>query len=118
MYKVQDEDSVIQPTQLYMRIGILLTCMNHIISLREEVWAQKISLTSTFLLKCQYQARKVSSHIYVCLGCIKFVSVSMILLDFRIVLTVWYFFFFLSLYNVYFSIQMYIPTLQYQMFQD
>ena len=66
MYKVQDEDSVIQPTQLYMRIGILLTCMNHIISLREEVWAQKIRLTSKFFIQVPVPSQESLAVIYMC----------------------------------------------------
>ena len=46
-------------------ISILLTCVNnldeHIISLREEVWTNKID---HFLLKAMYQAKKVSGIVY------------------------------------------------------
>jgi hypothetical protein len=50
------------------RTGILLTCGKYlhgsIISRREEVWAHKNSITTPFLLKCMYQARKVGGHVY------------------------------------------------------
>jgi hypothetical protein len=50
------------------RTGILITCGKYlhgsIISRREEVWAHKNSITTPFLLKCMYQARKVGGHVY------------------------------------------------------
>ena len=50
------------------RTGILLICGKYlhgsIISCREEVWAHKNSITTPFLLKCMYQARKVGGHVY------------------------------------------------------
>jgi hypothetical protein len=44
---------------------------------------------SNFLLKCLYQARKASDHVLVCKGYRLPLSMNLIL-DFRIVLTVWY----------------------------
>jgi len=35
---------------------------DHIILLREETWSHKTSLTSHFILKCLYQARKLICH--------------------------------------------------------
>ena len=56
--------------RLYMRVGILLTCGKHvhdcIISLRGEVWVHKANLIPPLLLKCLYQARKVSAFVLVC----------------------------------------------------
>ena len=53
----------------YVIAGILLARGKHlhgrIISLREEVLAHKTSLTSQFLLKCLYQARKMSGRVFV-----------------------------------------------------
>ena len=55
-------------TLLYVRVDILLTRGNHlhdrIIALRGEVLAHNPRLTSHFLLKYMYQARKVSSQIF------------------------------------------------------
>ena len=42
------------------------TCMTALMSLRVEVWAYSLILACQLLLKCQYQARKVSSDICVC----------------------------------------------------
>jgi len=39
--------------------------MTHIISLWGEVWADKTNITPLLSLKWMYQARKVSSHIFV-----------------------------------------------------
>ena len=94
-------------THLYVKVSILLTCRkrlhDNIISLKRKVWAHKASLTCHFLLKCQYQTRKVSGH-----GCmlggnrIDFASLYYFdnLFDFGIVPTVWYILFFiLFIYN-------------------
>ena len=54
--------------QLNVRTDILLSCEKHmhdgIISLRGEVWAYQTGL-NTPLLKCLYQARKMSGHVCV-----------------------------------------------------
>ena len=54
--------------RLYVRVGILLTRGNHlhdrIISLRGEVLAHYPKLTSHFLVKYMYQARKGSGQIF------------------------------------------------------
>jgi hypothetical protein len=39
---------------------------DYINSLRKEGWAYKTSWTRHFLLKCIYQAREVSIHLYEC----------------------------------------------------
>ena len=56
-----------------MRVGILLTCREHlqydrIMSLKGTVWAYKHSLAPHIFLKCPYQARQVSGHVFVCQG--------------------------------------------------
>ena len=54
---------------LYVIIGILVTYGKHlhdpIISLREEIWAQKTSLTPQLRPEVLYKARKVSGHVFV-----------------------------------------------------
>ena len=41
---------------------------DHIILLRGETWSHKTSLSHHFLLKCLYQARKLISHVFICMG--------------------------------------------------
>jgi len=58
-------------TYLYVRVGIVITCRKHlhdcIISLRGRFRFIKLTrLIPTLLLKCLYQARKVSGHVHVC----------------------------------------------------
>ena len=81
--------------QLYMSVVILLTCRKHlhdcIISLRGEVWAHKTRLTLHFIVKRLNQARKVTSHVFVCLGVSMLPLSTISIVDFGIVPTVWYF---------------------------
>ena len=55
---------------LYARVGILLLCgkyfHKHNISPSGKVWAHKTRLTMQCFLKCLYQARKMSSDVFVC----------------------------------------------------
>ena len=80
-------------TRLCVGVGVLYACRknshDHIISLRGKVWANKTGLSPSlfFLLKCLCQGRKG-------LG-VSIVPLSTILLfDFGIIPTVWYFLFF------------------------
>ena len=54
--------------RFYVRVCVILRCGKHlhdgIISLRGEVWVNKISLTAPLLMKCLYQARKVNGHVF------------------------------------------------------
>jgi len=63
--------------RFHVRVGILLTRGKHlydrIITQKGEIWAHKVKLV--ILLKCPYQVRKVSDHIFVCKGyrcCLRF----------------------------------------------
>ena len=80
---------------LYMSVVILLTCGKHlhdcIISLRGEVWAHKTRLTLHFIVKRLNQARKVTSHVFVCLGVSMLPLSTISIVDFGTVPTVWYF---------------------------
>ena len=71
----------------YVRVGILLTCGKHlydsITSLRVEVLAHTPSLTSHMLLKCIYQARKISCYVFV-LGISTFPLSTILIFDFVI----------------------------------
>jgi len=57
MYNFQDYSALYNNNMrpFYVRVGILLTCGKHvygsIISLREEVWAHKISLSPTLFIE-------------------------------------------------------------------
>jgi hypothetical protein len=64
-------------------------------------WIRKTSWPRHILLKCLYQTRRVTGHIYVCYG-IQFTSVgtTILPLDFGSVLMVWYFEFHFSIYIV------------------
>jgi len=72
MYNVQDYGVLYNNVvpRSYVRIGVLLTCRKHlrdpIISLRGEVWEHiKLILPRNSLLKCPFQARKMSGHVFV-----------------------------------------------------
>ena len=80
---------------LHVSACILLTCGKHlydrIISLRREIWVHKTSLAPPLLMKCMYQTRKVSGHVF-CESNVSIFPLSKIfLLDFETVLIVWYF---------------------------
>ena len=49
-------------------ISWLVTFYKNKYLMRGTVWIHKNSLTHHFLLKCLYQARKVSGHVFVCQG--------------------------------------------------
>ena len=71
MYNVQD--MLLKITlfgRLYVRVDILLTCGKHLhkrtISPRGRgAWAHKTSLTRNVLLRCLYQATRVSGQVFV-----------------------------------------------------
>jgi hypothetical protein len=65
----------------YVRVGKHLH--DSITSLRVEVLAHKTSLTSHILLKCLYQARKISCHVFV-LGISTFPLSTILIFDFVI----------------------------------
>ena len=69
MHNIQAYSVLYNNTVHSVRVDILLTSGKplhaRINSLRGEIWAHKTSLTPPFLLKCLYQARKVSSHLFV-----------------------------------------------------
>jgi len=82
-----------------LRVGILLTRGKHlhdrILSLRGKVWGLKASLSPPlFSLKCQYQVRKESGHVFV-LGVSILPPSTTLIFDFGTVPTVWYFVFYI-----------------------
>ena len=85
-------------------VGILLTCRNHsMIWLRGEIWANDTSLARHFLWKCLYQGKWGS---FICVLGISILPLSTILIfDFGIVPTVWYFLSFI----LYMSVAKYWP---------
>ena len=74
----------------YLEISQRLFIMQYLFSLRGEGMVHKTILTPTHLLKCLYQVRKVSGHVYV-LGISIFPLSTNFWLDFGTVSTVWYF---------------------------
>ena len=72
MYNVEDYSILYNNIVcVIVKVVILLICRkylyDHIIPLRGKVWTHKTSLTLPHVLKCLYQARKVSSHVLKCL---------------------------------------------------
>jgi hypothetical protein len=63
---------VFNGSQLYVRASVVLTCGKHlhdcIMSLRGEIRVHNTILPCHFLLKCQYQAKNVNDHVFVCNG--------------------------------------------------
>ena len=89
--------------RLYLRVGILLTCGKYvhapIILLKEEVWAHKTSLTPPLSIEVH-----MSSHVYVCCGCLSILPLSVIcLLDFGAVPSVWLFLLLILYQSIWFS---------------
>ena len=84
---------------LYVRVDNLLTCGKHlhdcIISLREEIWAQKTSLTLPLFTEVPVPSQESElSHICV-LGVSIFPLSTIFIHELGIVLTVWHFLFFI-----------------------
>ena len=44
---------------------VVVTCGKNLNDCRGEIWAHTVSLTHHLLLKCLYQARKVTGHVFV-----------------------------------------------------
>ena len=72
MYNVQDYYIITLFARLYASVVILLTCWNHLhdsfILQRGKVWTHITSLARHFLLRCLYNARKVSRHVFMSKG--------------------------------------------------
>jgi hypothetical protein len=105
IYNVQDY-CVLYKTllaRLYMRLGILLTCRKHlhdcIISVRVDVWAHNISLTPPLFIEVPIPSQK-SARSCICVLRVSILSLFKILIiEFEINLTVWYFYFILLRYR-------------------
>jgi hypothetical protein len=83
-------------TWLYVRIDLLLTCRkhlhNHITSLRGGVWAHKASLTLPLFIEVPVPNQESERSCIWVLGVLIFPLSTIFQLDFRIVVTMWYFF--------------------------
>ena len=88
--------------QLYVRVGIILTCGKHlhdrITAVRWEVCTHKTGLTPPFSLRCMKQARKVNV-MYLCVIVSVLPLSTILIFDFKPVPTEWYLLFFTSLAN-------------------
>jgi hypothetical protein len=78
MCNVQDNSvlNITMSTRLYARVSILVTCERQL----DYVLAHKISLTPILLLKCLYQARKLSDQVFACLGISSFTPSTVLIL--------------------------------------
>ena len=112
--------------QFNVRDGILITCGNHlhncIISLKREVWACKTSLTLPLFIKVPVPSQESEGSCICVLG-VSILPLSTILIfNFRIVPTVWYFFYFIlewfrqcGIFLFYFRM---VPTVWYIFFSE